>query len=221
VPRCSAFVALSISILAFAMGACANRTQSAAGPDGLATPIQEVFAPDPTAPLGIDGKKVADATSAALPFVPLVLASVEPASQWVLLDPHPAATAAALVYSTADWGSVTVLETLHTGTNEDQLAWEATLKDSGCSPVPDPNSDFVGQTCSYDPFRRVSLSNGIVALLSESGGVTSITWVEAAKESIGMKLDQDLNLYVQVFGTSELSSAEAIKLADSLEKDNG
>jgi len=125
------------------------------------------------------------------------------------------------VYSTVDWGAVTVLETLHEGTNEDQLAWEATLKDMGCSPVPMPDSDFVGQTCSFDPFVRVKLGNGFVALLAETTGGTSISWVESARTATETKLDPELNLYVQVFGSSELSGDEATRVANLLTSGDG
>lgn len=111
--------------------------------------------------------------------------------------------------------------TLHTGTNEDVLEWEATLQDSGCSPVPVPDSDLVGQSCSFDPFRRVKLNSGIVALLSERGGLTSLSLVEPPHESGGIAIDPDLNLYVDIYGSTQLSGEEAIQLADSLAGGHG
>jgi hypothetical protein len=212
---CRFLIAWLIATLAIASGSCPRQGEPATDSESSA-PLADIFMPDPTAPLGIDGEKVPDATSAGLPFIPLVATSAEPASQWVLRGRDGAANAAAFVYASADWGTVTLMETLHTGTNEDVLAWEATLQDSGCSPVPVPDSDFVGQSCSFDPFRRVKLNSGIVALLSERGGLTSLSWVEPPHESGGIAIDPDLNLYVDIYGSTQLSGEEAIQLADSL-----
>jgi hypothetical protein len=223
VTRYSAWVAAPLLLFLAASSACANRTGAAA--DMSATPpppVQDVLVPDATAPLGAHGKEVADVRATALPFVPISMKAVEPASQWVLLEGNTAASEAAYVYSTPDWGDVTVLETLHQGTNDDQLTWEATLKDTGCSLVPAPDSDFVGQTCSFDPFERVELSNGIVALLAETGSSpTSVSWVQAAKGIAGVKLDSDLNLHIEVVGSPLLSGAEATKVADLLVEGDG
>lgn len=112
-------------------------------------------------------------------------------------------------------------EYLHTGTQKELLAWESTLKETGCSPVAVPDSDFIGQTCSHDPYVQVTLANGVVALLSESGGHTTIYWIEPAVVE-GIKLDPGLLLYVEVQGASgDLSGDEATSLATSLVKGDG
>jgi hypothetical protein len=126
-----------IATLAIVSSSCAAERQAATSNESSA-PLADIVMPDPTAPLGLDGEKVADATSAGLTFIPLVATPAESASQWVLRGRDRAANAAAFVYASADWGTVTLMETLHTGTNEDVLAWEVTLQDSGCSPVPRP-----------------------------------------------------------------------------------
>jgi hypothetical protein len=218
--RCRFLIAWLVTALAIVSSSCARRREAASANEPSPPPA-DIVTPDPTAPLGLDGEKVADATSEGLSFIPLVATSAEPATQWVLRGRDRAANAAAFVYASADWGTVTLMETLHTGTNEDVLAWEATLQDSGCSPVPVPDSDFVGQSCSFDPFRRVKLNNGIVALLSERGGLTSLSWVEPPRESGGIAIDPDLNLYVDIYGSTQLSGEEAIQLADSLAGGHG
>lgn len=218
--RCRFLIPWVIATLAIVSGSCAGEREAASG-GGTSAPPGDIVLPDPTAPLGLDGEKVPDATSAGLPFVPFVATPAEPASQWVLRGRDGAANAAAFVYASADWGTVTLMETLHTGTNEDVLAWEATLKDTGCSPVPVPDSDLVGQSCSFDPFQRVELNSGIVALLSERGGLTSLSWVERPHASGGIAIDPDLNLYVDIYGSTQLSGEEAIQLADSLAGGHG
>jgi hypothetical protein len=213
--RCRFLIAWLVTALAIVSSSCAGGREAVSGNEPSSPPA-DIDTPDPTAPLGIDGEKVADATSEGLSFIPLVAMSAEPATQWVLRGRDRAANAAAFVYASADWGTVTLIETLHTGTNEDVLAWEATLKDTGCSPVPVPDSDFVGQSCSFDPFQRVELNSGIVALLSERGGLTSLSWVERPHASGGIAIDPDFNLYVDIYGSTQLSGEEAIQLADSL-----
>lgn len=73
----------------------------------------------------------------------------------------------------------------------------------------------------YDPFRRVELNSRIVVLLSERGGLTSLSWVEPPNESGGISIDPDLNLYIENYGSSQVSGGEAIHLADSLAGGHG
>ncbi len=214
-PKSICLVGVSI-VMALAMAGCAHASPAAR--EDIPTGEQGgERLPDPDEPLGPEGQLVSAISPARLPFVPAVLTSVDPVGTWVAWDPKadPDTAEAAIVYSTADWGSVVVLEYATTETQDARLKWESNLKDTGCTAASPAEGEVSRVECSYDPYEQVSLTGGLVALQGKDG---QISWVQTLT-STNPALDNGYGLFVMVTGTSgALSPDEALAIATELSK---
>jgi hypothetical protein len=212
-PRIIHLVGASM-VMALAMAGCTHASPSAredvpfveSGGDDV---------PNPDEPLGPDGQLVSAFSSARLPFVPAVLTSEAPIGTWVAWDPKtdPDTAEAAIVYSTADWGSVVILEYATTETQEARLRWESNLKDTGCTSASPAEGEISRVECSYDPYEQVSLTGDLVALQGKDG---QIAWIQPLTSS-NPALDKGYGLFVMLRGVSNaLSLDEALAIATEL-----
>jgi hypothetical protein len=214
-PRIIHLVGASV-VVALAMAGCAHASPSA----GEDVPFVESGGgdvPNPDEPLGPDGELVSGFSSAQLPFAPAVLTSEAPIGTWVAWDPKadPDTAEVAIVYSTADWGSVVILEYATTEKQDARLKWESSLKDTGCTSASPADGEVSREECSYDPYEQVPLTGDLASLQGKDG---QISWVQPLT-SRNPALDKGYGLFVMVTGTSDaLSPDEALAIATELSK---
>jgi hypothetical protein len=216
--RLTALCATALLLMSCAEGAAVGGE----GESTVSPPPFDQTLPDPVAPLGPLGKQVDDLAQSGLPFVALRLE--EPAKLWAYVPGSPesnaddaAASMAALVYSSREWGDVVVLEYLDTQTQEDLLAEAATFRDDGCSSVPSVGYDDAVH-CEFNPFEQIQLGNGIIALLAIQEPLVSVGWVQSVTPSKSQDATlKGQTMKVEVYGDAAMvSREEAIDIATAL-----